>query len=391
MLTSLILKLTVPGFGGELLPRARVRCGIVSGVTGIVCNVLLILIKIVLAVATGSIAIAAEAVNNLSDAGAGVITIAGFHLAAQPPDAEHPFGHGRTEYVAGLIVALLVMVLGVNFLKDSITALVQPSSVKATPLTIAILGSTMLIKCWMFFFYSRVSTLINSSVVKAAAWDSLSDCLGTLIVTGSLIASCYTSFPVDGCAGTVVALMILWAGWGILKETISKLLGESPDLELVKKIKNTILSAPGIDGVHDIIVHNYGENSHFVTAHAEISCEGDRTSAHDLLENAEVLVARKHSVHLLLHGDPHDKNHPEIIYWRSRLENAVALFNSEMKVYDFKLIRESDQKVSGLDFHLLIPHNLPLDDSLLKEQLQEKMRSFSKNIVLEIRFIRSFV
>ena len=328
MLTSLILKLTVPGFGGVLDSRARVRCGIVSGVTGIVCNVLLILIKIVLAVATGSIAIAAEAVNNLSDAGSGVITIAGFHLAAQPPDAEHPFGHGRTEYVAGLIVALLVMVLGVNFLKDSLTALVQPSAVKATPLTIAILGSTMLIKCWMFFFYSRVSTLINSSVVKAAAWDSLSDCLGTLIVTGSLIASCYTSFPVDGCAGIAVALMILWAGWSILKETISKLLGESPDLELVKKIKNTILSAPGIDGVHDIIIHNYGENSYFVTAHAEISCEGDRASAHDILENAEVLVARTHSVHLLLHGDPHDKNHPEIIYWRSRLENDRNRYRS---------------------------------------------------------------
>jgi cation diffusion facilitator family transporter len=391
MLTSTLLKLTLPGYGGELDSRARIRCGIISGVTGIVCNVLLILVKIVLAVMTGSIAIAAEALNNLSDAGSGVITVAGFHLAAQPPDAEHPFGHGRTEYVAGIIVALLVMVLGVNFLKDAAMSLIHPSAVKATPLTIGLLGATMLVKCWMFFFYRHIGNLINSSVVRAAAWDSLSDCLGTLVVTGSLIASFYTTFPVDGVAGIVVALMILWAGGKILKETVSKLLGESPDLELVQKIRETILSSPGIDGVHDIIVHNYGENAHFVTAHAEISSTGDRASAHDILENAEVLVARKLSLHLLLHGDPHDKKHPEIIYWRSRLENAVASFDSEMKVYDFKLVKKEDGTVSALDFHLLIPRRYPHPEELIKAQLTEKMHSYSHEIALEIRFVKSFV
>ena len=391
MLTTLILKLTVPGYGGCLDPHSRIRCGIVSGITGIACNVLLIIVKIILAIASGSIAIAAEAVNNLSDAGTGIITVGGFHLAARPPDAEHPFGHGRTEYVAGVIVSVLVMVLGITFLKDSAISLGKESTLRANTITIVILSCTILVKCWMFFFYRHVAKLINSSVVQAAAYDSLSDCLGTLIVIASLVISRFTTFPVDGCAGIVVALMILWAGINILKDTVSKLLGESPDCELVEKIKTTILSCPGIDGIHDIIIHNYGENSYFVTAHAEISSEGDRASAHDILEHAEVLVAQKHSVHLLLHGDPHDKNSPEIIYWRSRLENTISAFDSEMKVYDFALRKNDDGSVSALDFHLLIPHSYIVPEEIITEKIQQKMQTFKADITMNIRFVKSFI
>ena len=249
MLSSLILKLFVPGSKNGLTPALRVRCGIVSGITGIVCNIVLVIIKLTLAAFTGSIAVAADAVNNLSDAGSGVITVAGFRLSSQPPDAEHPFGHGRTEYIAALIVALLIVGLGISFLKDSVVALFRPSPIAANNLTIIIFCATIIIKCWMFFFFRKVAKLINSEVIKAAAYDSLSDCLGTGVVAGSLICSRYTAFPVDGCAGIIVALMILWAGGNVLKETFSKLLGEPPDHELVSKLKATILATPGIDGV----------------------------------------------------------------------------------------------------------------------------------------------
>ena len=157
------------------------------------------------------------------------------------------------------------------------------------------------------------------------------------------------------------------------------------------KIKTTILNCPGIDGVHDIIVHNYGENNYFVTAHAEISSEGDRASAHDILEHAEVVAARELSVHLLLHGDPHDKTHPEIIYWRSRLENAVAIFDSEMKVYDFMLKKNDDGKVSQLNFHLLIPHKYAAAEEQIKVGIQKKMQSYQDDIQLNIRFVKSFI
>ena len=391
MLISYILKHAVPGAGADLTPAVRVRCGIVSGITGIVCNILLIIVKVILAITSGSVAIAAEAVNNLSDAGSGVITIAGFHLSNRPPDAEHPFGHGRTEYVAGLIIAVLVMVLGFSFLKDSIMILVRGSEMHANAVTIWVLSSTILIKCWMFFFYRRAANMIQSSVLRASAYDSLSDCLGTIVVVGSLIASRFTKFPVDGCAGIVVALMTLWAGGSVLRDTVNKLLGQSPDLELVEKIKATLLACPGIDGVHAIIVHNYGENSYFVTAHAEIPSDGDRASAHDILEQAEVTVAKKLSVHLQLHGDPHDKAHPEVIYWRSRLETAVSKMDSEMKVYDFRLAKDENGVVKNLNFHLLIPHRYAETESCIHDALEEKMRVYQDDIGLEIRFVRSYV
>lgn len=391
MLTTLILKWFVPGFDRELTAEKRTRCGIVSGITGILCNLLLIAVKLVLAALSGSIAVAAEAVNNLTDAGSGMITIAGFHFSNRPADAEHPFGHGRTEYVAGLIVALLVVVLGVHFLKDSITSLFQPSMVKTDWISVAILGATLLVKLWMFFFYRKVGRLINSDVIKAAAYDSLSDSLGTLIVIGSLIASRYTAFPVDGCAGIAVSLMLLWAGGSVLKDTFSKLLGETPDLAMVEKVRKTLLDCPGIDGVHDIIIHNYGENSYFVTAHAEISNEGDRSSAHDILENAEITAAQKLSIHLLLHGDPHDKAHPEVIFWRSRLENAVSAFDSDFKIYDFKLAKEPSGEISALVFHLLLPRKYAMTEEQIKKHLQQKMAAHKADLKLEIRFIRSFV
>ena len=391
MLTSLILKLAVPGINGELSPAVRVRCGIVSGITGIVCNILLVLVKLALAVFSGSIAVAADAVNNLSDAGSGIITIAGFRLSSQPPDAEHPFGHGRTEYVSGLAVAMVIVGLGITFLKDSIISIFRPSELALSPLTVTVFAATVLVKCWLFFFYRKCAAITKSEVIKAAAFDSLSDCAGTVVVTVALIASRYTDFPVDGCAGLIVAGMILWVGGGVLKETVSKLLGEPPKKELVNKLKEVILSSPGIDGVHDIMIHNYGESSYYVTAHAEISCEGDRFSAHDILENAEVAAAKVLPVHLLLHGDPYNKDNPEVILWRSRMENIIGKFDSELKLYDFRLIKDDGGRVKMLSFHLLIPHRYPMSEDEVKTALVKKIREFEPAMDLDILFLKSFI
>ena len=369
----------------------RIRCGVVSGIVGIACNVLLSVIKIILAIISGSIAMAADAVNNLSDAGSGVITVAGFHLSSRPPDAEHPFGHGRTEYVAGLVVSLLIVGLGITFLKDSFVAIFRPGKLSADPVLIVIFSCTLLVKCFLFFFYRKVAALIHSDVIRASAYDSLSDCLGTLVVIASLILNLYVDFPMDGCAGVVVACLILWAGVGVLKDTVSKLLGESPDHALVTELREKLLACPGIDGVHDIIIHNYGENSYYVTAHAEISCEGDRFSAHDILENAEVTVAKSMPVHLLLHGDPYSKADPEVIYWRSRLENTVAEYHSEFKVYDFRLVKDENEKVKKLSFHLLTPRNCAVPAEEILALLQDKMRVYDPVLELEIQFLNSYV
>lgn len=391
MLSSLILKFAVPGINGALTPQQRNRCGIVSGITGIICNIILAAVKITLAVISGSIAIAADAVNNLSDAGSGIITAAGFRISGQPPDAEHPFGHGRSEYVAALIVALLIVGLGMNFLKESIFAVFRPSPISSSSITIIIFAATVLVKCWLFFFYRKIGKLINSDVIKAAALDSLSDCLGTLLVIAALISSRYTRFPLDGAAGIVIAGMILWAGGNILKETVDKLLGTPPDKDLVEKIRQAILESPGIDGVHDIIIHNYGENSYYATAHAEISCDGDRFSAHDILENAEIAVAGKLPVHLLLHGDPYNTENPEVILWRSRMENTISAFDSSFKLYDFRLGKNQSGEVKKLSFHLLIPHKYGMTPAEINEELRTRMSVYAPDIELDILFLKSFI
>lgn len=391
MFSALLLKLLVPGIGNSLTPERRTRCGVVSGIVGIVCNLLLAVVKITLAVISGSIAVAADAVNNLSDTASGVIAVAGFKLSSQPPDAEHPFGHGRTEYVAGLVVATMIIGLGITFLKDSVVAIFKPSENTFSNVVIIIFSATVLVKCWLFFFYRKVASLINSDVVRAAAYDSLSDCLGTGLAVASLIISRYTDFPVDGCAGVIIAAMILWAGGSVLRDTTSKLLGEPPSPEIVEQLRETILECPGIDGVHDIMIHNYGENSYYVTAHAEISSEGSRFSAHDILENAEVAVAKKLPVHLLLHGDPCSKDKPEVIYWRSRLENAVSALDSELKLYDFRLPDCVDGKVKTISFHLLTPHRYWMNEGEIKDALQEKVAVYQSDIELEITFLKSFI
>ena len=252
-------------------------------------------------------------------------------------------------------------------------------------------GATILVKCWLFFFYRKIGKLINSDVIKAAALDSLSDCLGTLLVIAALLSSRYTDFPLDGSAGIVIAMMILWAGGNILKDTVNKLLGSPPDGELVEKIRQVIIESPGIDGVHDIIIHNYGENSYYVTAHAEISCDGDRFSAHDILENAEVAVAKALPVHLLLHGDPYNKKHPEIILWRGRMENVIAQFDSEFKLYDFRLEKDETDEVNKLVFHLLIPHRYGMSQEEIHHELQQKMAVYRSDIQLDILFLKSYI
>lgn len=391
MLTEIILSAAVPGYKKNLTPEMRIKCGIAGGITGIVCNVFLAIVKFTLAVISGSVAAGADAVNNLSDAGTGLITVSGFRLSSRAPDAEHPFGHGRTEYVTALIVALLVMGLGVTFLKDSIVSLFRSSDAEFSKAAIIIFSSTILVKCWLFFFYRKLAGLIKSDMLKAASYDSLSDCLGTLIVVGAMIGSKYTVFPLDGWAGIVVAGMIFWAGGGVLKDTISKLLGEQPDKELVEKIKSVILSIDGIDGVHDIIIHNYGGNSYYVTAHAEISSIGNRLSAHDILENAEVEVAKQLPVHLLLHGDPYNKSNPEVIFWRSRMENCAAELDSELKIYDFRLIKDDSGAVCALSFHLLVPHRYALSETELLEKLESCMQNHKAGLKLMITFQKSFI
>lgn len=390
MIGALLIRTFVPDASHPELPRVRFAYGMLSGGAGVAVNVLLFAVKIWIGTFSGSIAVCADAVNNLSDAGSSLVTLFGFKLASKPPDNDHPFGHGRLEYIAGLIVAVLIVAAGLNFLKESVWRIFRPGELKVENLMLYLILGSMLLKVWLFFFYRRIGKLIRSETVLAAAFDSLSDLAVTAVVAAALFAERYTSFPVDGCAGTLVAALITVGGCNVLRRTVSPLLGELPDGEMVKRLRDCLLKCPGICGVHDIIIHSYGSNLYFATAHAEVKRDGDLLAMHDILEAAEVEVGKTMPVKLVLHCDPYDTEDERVKLWRSRCENAVSAFDCKFKMYDFRLIEE-EGKPREVHFHLLIPRDYALGGDEIRETLRKKVREYDPEIVLNIEFVNAYV
>ena len=370
-------------------PAVRLRYGIFSGWVGIVVNALLVAVKFAVGIASGSVAVAADAVNNLSDAGSAVVTILGFKLSAKPADRDHPFGHGRGEHIAGVVVAVVVIAMGLNFFKESVDRIIHPGEVAMSPVMVALVFAAMLCKAWLFFFYRHVGGKIASETIRAAAFDSLCDVGSTSAVLLAVVIGHFTTFPVDGCAGVVVAALVLVGGLKILRETSDPLLGKPPSPELVEELRSRLLRCEGIRGVHDIIMHSYGPNRYFATAHAEVDPSSDILAVHDLLEGAEVEIGRYMPVHLLLHCDPYDAAEPELRLWQGRLENVVAEYDSRCKVYDLRLRRADGAKT--LDFHLLLPHDDAADDEELRGLLAAALTKYPDPPALKLRIVRSYV
>ncbi len=364
MMTQLLIRVFVKDRTHVERPQVRRRYGVLSGVVGIAVNAFLAVLKFAVGFASGSVAVAADAVNNLSDAGSAVVTLMGFKLSAKPADRDHPFGHGRVEHIAGVVVAVVVIAMGLNFLKESALRIVHPGKVDMPTVMIVLVIGAMVLKGWLYFFYRFIGRAISSETIKAASFDSLSDLFATSVVLLSVIFGKFVDFPVDGCAGVAVALLVVVGGVKILRETTDPLLGTPPSPELVNELRSRVLKCRGIRGVHDIIMHNYGPNQYFATAHAEVDPGSDILAVHDLLERAEVEIGKHMPVHLLLHCDPGDSCDPELRLWQGRLENVVADLNPRYKVYDVRLIRED--RLRTLTFNLLVP----CDDGTGGEDLQ---------------------
>ena len=389
MLTQFLMRRFAPEAESGDRSAARLRCGILCGAVGIAVNAGLSALKFAVGIASGSVAVAADAVNNLSDAGSAVVTLVGFKLAAKPADLDHPFGHGRGEHVAGVVVAVIVIAMGLNFLRDSVLRIVHPGEVRMSATMIALVAGAMLFKAWLFFFYRHVGEAIGSETIRASAFDSLCDLVSTAAVLIAVAAGKFTSFPVDGCAGVLAALLVLMGGLKILRETSDPLLGKPPSPELVGELRARLLRCEGIRGVHDIIMHSYGANRYFATAHAEVAPGNDILTVHDLLENAEVEIGRHMPVQLLLHCDPCDSEDPELRLWQGRLENAVAEISSRYKVYDLRL-REAEGKRT-LHFHLLAPRDDATEAGELQKRLAAALKKYPETPELELQIMRSYV
>lgn len=349
--------------------KVRSDYGYLGGIVGIIINILLFLIKLSVGLLVNSIAVIADAVNNLSDVGASMVTIFGFKLSSKPADKEHPFGHGRIEYISGLIVAFLVLMVGFEFIRTSIDRIKNPVPVQFSWIPFILLLVSILFKIWLSKFYKTVGNRINSSALKASSVDSLSDVVSSSTVVVSLLISKFTTFPIDGYIGVIVSLVILYAGYNLIKDTLDPLLGVAPDEELVKDIHKMLLSYEHIDGTHDLMVHNYGPGRIIASIHAEIPEDISVVTAHEVVDRAEKEISAELDIHLLIHMDPVTTKDEEILSARDDLMTVLENFPFINSFHDFRVVGEGDYK--NLIFDVVVNHEFVITkESQLKLQKQ---------------------
>ena len=375
MLTKLLIKLFVPGADHPEKPTVRAAYGIFSGYVGITVNVLLFLLKFTVGLLSGSVAIAADAINNLSDAGSGVVTVFGFKLSSKPADSGHPFGHGRIEYISSLIVSFVIMIVGFELMKSSYGKIINPEPVAFSLPIIILLSLSVLVKVWMFSYNKYLGKKVNSSILLATSKDSLNDVFSTSAVIITTIVGKFINFPyLDGIVGIIVSIMVMYAGFGIAKEVVDVLLGKSPEKETVEKLLSIILSGDGIVGVHDLIVHDYGPGRVLASVHVEVPDDVDIVQAHETIDLLEKRVYEEMQIELVIHLDPISLNDERVNHFREITSKVIAEVNPEFSFHDFRMT-DGDENIN-LIFDLAVPIEIPPHKreeavSMIKEKLRE--------------------
>ena len=348
----------------------RTAYGNLASLVGMACNILLCIGKLLAGTLFGSIAIMADALNNLSDASSNVVSLIGFRLAAKAPDAEHPYGHARYEYLAGLVVSVTILAIGLSLLKESALKVLHPTPVAFSWLSIGVLAASILIKLWLSGFNRTVGKKINSETLMATAADSRNDVLTTGAVLLSTILCSLTGYGIiDGIMGVGVAAFILWSGWGLVMDTLSPLLGESPSPELVEHIERTVMSYPGVLGVHDLMVHDYGPGHQFASLHVEFPAETDPLTAHDVIDNIENDFLKKDRLQVTIHYDPIVTADASVGVLRARLKEHARQLDPRLSIHDLRIV-PGDSHTNVL-FDLVFPAGYTGDiDQMLAKMCQ---------------------
>lgn len=360
--------------------------GVLGGIIGIVVNIILFIIKLSVGVIVSSIAIMADAFNNLSDAASSLITILGFKLSNKPADREHPFGHGRIEYLSALIVAFMVMVVGLQFIKSSFERIVNPSPVIFELVSFILLIVSIFFKIWLSRFNKFVGEKINSSALKASSADALGDVFTTTCVAISFLASKFTSFPIDGYIGMFVALFIVYAGFNLVKDTINPLLGEEPDPELVESIERMVLSYDNILGSHDLIIHNYGPGKCMASIHAEIPGNINVVDIHEVIDKAEREISKALKIYLVIHIDPICVIEGEVKEAYDEILSIIEKYDYIESIHDFRVVGEGDIKNLIFDVVIEPSKKLSITDTELINIISEGVKKYhpSYNCVITI-------
>ena len=369
--------------------EVRTRYGMLASVVGIFCNVLLFSVKLTIGLILSSLAVTADAFNNLSDAASSIISFIGVKMAGKPADAEHPFGHGRIEYIAALIVSFLVIEVGFTFFKSSISKILHPEEISFDLVPFVILILSILVKLWMAFFNNKLGKRIDSKVMLATAADSLGDVITTSATVLSIIICHFTSINVDAIAGLIVSAIVIWSGISIAKDTLEPLIGERVPAELYQKITDIVESYDGIVGTHDLIVHNYGPNRSMATIHAEVPNDINIDVSHEIIDKIERDVKKDLNILLVIHMDPVEMRDEEVLSLREKTSRIVHALDPELNFHDFRVLKENEQR--NLIFDLVVPDSYSEKDAnRVMHQLVSLIHEMDENVECIITLDRSF-
>ncbi len=382
-MTELLLRLFVKDYTNPQKPSVHSAVGKLAGVVGIVCNALLFAIKLAAGLLSGAVSVVADALNNFTDAAASIVTLLGFQLAKRPADQDHPYGHARYEYLSGVMIAVLILVIGVELAKSSIQKIFAPSPVHFSVLTMVILLCSVGIKLWMCLFYYQMGKRIRSATLRAAAADSRNDVIATTAVLFAGIISWAFQIHLDGFAGLGVAIFILYSGVGVAKDTISPLLGERADNRLVEQISQIVLSHDKVLGIHDLLVHDYGPGKCYASVHVELSAEEDPMICHDIIDSIECNALENLNVNLVIHYDPVLTNDAEWNEMRAAVQSMVQNIDPALSIHDFRLVRGACQ--TKVVFDLAVPYSKRDMHMQLKEQVVGAMAELGDKYTAIIR------
>lgn len=391
-MTTLLVKLFIKNSEDVNDSTVRLKYGTLGGAVGIVCNLILCAFKITVGLITASISIVADGLNNLSDMGSSVITMIGFKMAGKPADSDHPFGHGRMEYMSAFIVAMLILLVGAELFKSSVSALVKGEAMPTYSVwAIIILAVSVLVKLWMCLFNRKLGKKIDSEALLATAQDSLNDMVTTSVILLSVGVSMLVKLPfnLDAVMGILVSLFILYSGLASAKDTLDEILGTPPDKKLINEIENTILSFKEFKGIHDLIVHNYGPGRQFASVHVEVPQDTDIVKCHEQIDLCEKLIDEKLNISLVIHMDPIDVNNKAVAKAKESIVKAVREIDKNMSIHDFRMT-PSGEKCTNLIFDLVVPSAVKLTHEELGERINESARKINPTYCCVITFDNDF-
>ena len=383
---SLLARLFIKQSGDE--QAVRKAYGILCGAVGIGFNVLLFIGKFFAGTLAGSIAITADAFNNLSDAGSSFVTLLGFQMAGQKPDSEHPFGHGRIEYLSGLAVSMLILLMGVELAKSSLQKILHPEPVDSSPVVIAILCVSIAVKLYMFSYNRRLGRKLNSSAMEATSMDSLSDSAATLAVLIATLVGHFTGLMIDGWCGILVAAFILWSGFNAAKDTLDPLLGTPPTREFVTQIRDIVMAHKSILGIHDLIVHDYGPGRVMISVHAEVSASENVLELHDEIDNVEKELREKLGCEAVIHMDPIVTDDGITEETRQRVAALVRCIDDEITIHDFRMVAGPTH--TNVIFDAVVPFHFRLTDAEVREKIETAVRTLDGNYYAVVNVERPY-